>query len=133
MPKLCRSTILAASPSPAETDGERTPFNQRLWDLLRYARYYLWSEAHLISDEEYTELLAGEHSEGAVARLEDYDRLREREEKLREALTKCKDWMIRSGMTHYYRSCTATGCLCGLNDAKQAALAALASANKETK
>ena len=52
-----------------------SPFtNQRLFDLVRQQRMELHN-ADLISDEEYLEL-AHEHS--AVARLEDYDAMRER-------------------------------------------------------
>lgn len=56
--------------------------NQRVWDLLRYQRSDLL-DANLITLDEYDNL-ADDHS--AVARLESYDAMREREQSLRREL-----------------------------------------------
>ena len=55
--------------------------NQRLFDIVRYMRAEIHN-AELITDDEYAEL-AMEHS--AVDRLEDYDELRARLNKLEAA------------------------------------------------
>lgn len=56
--------------------------HQRAWDLLRYCRAILHN-GNLITDEEYA-LLAQDHE--AVARLEDYDALRQREKDRRDRI-----------------------------------------------
>lgn len=50
--------------------------DDRLFDLVRFARHFL-HDAELISDDEYTELLTGggDPPNGSVKRLESYDEL----------------------------------------------------------
>lgn len=59
--------------------------NQRLWDLVRYSRGPL-HDAGLLTNEEYA-LLAADHD--AVARLEDYDKVRRECDEARKMLHEC--------------------------------------------
>jgi hypothetical protein len=61
------------------------PLNQRLFDLVRYCRAELHQQ-DLITDEEYTLLLAGPDGKCSVSNLESYDDIRAKLTTLRAAL-----------------------------------------------